>query len=121
MNFINNINIDIESSPIGGGPVVITDIHFLSRNPQEFRGTARTVGSLTMVLTILSIPTYLVLRNLSDVETIIVDSIGTMDHFPQRLGPADEIFLLPSATDIWAKTISGNPARLWIMVCGSFD
>jgi hypothetical protein len=117
LNFINNINIDISDSVSN----IVSDDHFLSRNYQKYQGVALIISDLTLVLSVTGTPTYICLKNFSETEPIIVDSAQAMDHFPQRMGPLDEIFLLPDITDIWAKTVSGDPARLWVMVCGLFD
>lgn len=76
-----------------------------------------TIGSSSaavMELGSLSDPTVLFVKNLDTTNYITIDSVGTLDNFPQRLEAGQSIALLPVTGTIYAKA-NAAPCQAWVV------
>lgn len=83
----------------------------------NFVGEEVTIGSSSAaVLTIagLSDPSAVFIKNLDSTNFITVDSVSTLDNFPQRLTAGQAVCLLPSTGTIYVKADTA-PCQAWVV------
>ena len=110
---LGNLNIAITATD-SSGESEIGRIAYLKRGFELFRGQEQFVGTTSELLSIVaSVPAFIYINNLG-LTMIMVDSVSTMDSFPQRIIPGGNLCLCPETATIYVKS-STPDGKIWVM------
>jgi hypothetical protein len=110
---LSNLNIAVTATNQVGESEV-GRIAYLSRQFELAQGLEQAVGTTPELLLIVpSVPTYIYIRNLG-LTMILVDSVSTMNAFPQRIIVGGSIVLSPQTGTIYIKSIVSD-GKVWVM------
>lgn len=114
----DEISASINTTISSGGQSVAGAISFTADlSSTSFIGEEVTIGSTTaatLYLGGLSDPSTVMIVNLDGTNFLTVDSVVTLDKFPQKLLPGQGVLLLPLTGTIYAKADTA-PCQAWVV------
>lgn len=114
----NEISSTVSCTISSGGQSVTGNKSFtLSLSSTTFIGEEVTIGSTTatsLYTAGLTNPSVVLVINLDTTNYISVDSVDTLDNFPQKLTPGAGVLLLPETGTIYAKADTA-PCQAWVV------
>lgn len=111
----NAIAYNVTLQITGSGETVVGTVNYSGAGASAMIGNQQLIGTTAETLTFgdVGTPNSLFVKNLDPDNYIEIDSVNTMDKFPQKLLPGEGVLLKPQTGTIYAKA---NTAACYVWV-----